>query len=122
MGNKSNFVSLKRILPILIFLLFSVLLSQAQDSRGPVPNTGKKISFYPNPATSYITFDIPPKSFEKGMTLTVFNFLVKKISEKQTVAEKTVVSLTDFSRGTYIYHLVDLSGKVIDTGKFQVSK
>jgi len=120
--NKSNFVSLKRILPILVFLLFSVLLSTAQDSRSPLPNAGKKISFYPNPATSYITFDIPQKNFEKGLTITVFNFLGKKISEKQTVSEKTVVSLTDFSRGTYIYHLVDRSGKVIDTGKFQVSK
>lgn len=122
MENKSNFVSLKRILPILAFLLFSVLLSTAQDSRGPISNASKKISFYPNPATSYITFDIPQKSFQKGLTITVFNFLGKKISEKQTVSEKTVVSLTDFSRGTYIYHLVDRSGKVIDTGKFQVSK
>ncbi len=121
MGNKSNFVSLKRFLPILIFLLFSVLLSTAQDTRNPVP-TAKKISFYPNPATSYITFDIPQKSFQKGLTLTVFNFLGKKISETQTVAEKTIISLTDFNRGTYIYHLVDRSGKVIDTGKFQVSK
>jgi len=99
-----------------------VLFSTAQGSRNPLPNTGKKISFYPNPATSYITFDIPQKSFEKGLTLTVFNFLGKKISETQTVAEKTVVSLTDFNRGTYIYHLADRSGKMVDTGKFQVSK
>lgn len=122
MGNKSNFVSLKRILPILFFLLFSVLCSTAQDSRNPIPNTSKKISFYPNPATSFITFDIPQKNFQKGLTITVFNFLGKKITETQTVNEKTVVSLTDFNRGTYIYHLVDRSGKVIDTGKFQVSK
>jgi hypothetical protein len=100
-----------------------VLYSNAQDSRNPpVPNTGKKISFYPNPATSYITFDIPQKNFQKGLTITVFNFLGKKISETQTVNEKTVVSLTDFNRGTYIYHLVDRAGKMIDTGKFQVSK
>jgi hypothetical protein len=113
---------LNRILPILFFLLFSVLCSTAQDSRNSIPNTGKKISFYPNPATNYITFDIPQKNFQKGLTITVFNFLGKKISETQTVNEKTVVSLTDFNRGTYIYHLVDRSGKMIDTGKFQVSK
>ncbi|HKZ64975.1 MAG TPA: T9SS type A sorting domain-containing protein [Chitinophagaceae bacterium] len=114
---------MKRILPILIFLLFSGLFSHSQDSRSPVTNNaGKKISFYPNPATSYITFDIPQKSFQKGLTLTVFNFLGKKIAETQTVNEKTVVSLTDFNRGTYIYHLIDRSGKMIDTGKFQVSK
>ena len=117
--NKSNFVSLKRILPILI-LLFTVLFSSAQESRNPVP-ASKKISFYPNPATSFITFDLQD-AYQKGVTLTVFNFMGKKMSETQAVNAKTVISLTDYSRGTYIYHLVDRSGKVIDTGKFQVSK
>ena len=111
---------MKRIIPILVFLLFSVLYSTAQDSRSPVPNPGKKVSFYPNPATSFITFNV--QNFQKGLTITVFNFLGKKISETQTVTESTAVSLTDFNRGTYIYHIVDRSGKVIDTGKFQVSK
>ena len=82
---------------------------------------GKIVSLYPNPATSYITFNIQ-KSFQKGLTISVFNFIGKKISETQTETENTVVSLTDFNRGTYIYHIVDRSGKVIDTGKFQVSK
>ena len=95
--------------------------STAQDSRSPILNNGKKVSFYPNPATSYITFSIQ-KDFQKGITITVFNFLGKKISETQTVTENTVVSLNDFNRGTYIYHIVDRSGKVIETGKFQVSK
>lgn len=81
----------------------------------------RKISLYPNPATSFITFDLQ-KNYEKGLTILVFNFLGKKIAERQSVGEKTLLSLTDFNRGTYIYHLVDLSGKVIDTGKFQVSK
>jgi len=53
----------------------------------------------------------------------VFNFLGKKIAEKQSVNEKTLLSLTDFTRGTYIYHLIDqTTGRVIDTGKFQVTK
>ena len=121
MENKSKFVSLKRILPILSILLLSFIASTAQDSRNPLPDGVKKLSLYPNPATSYITFDIQ-KSYQKGLTITVFNFLGKKMSEKQSVTEKTVLSLTDFSRGTYIYHLTDQSGKVIDTGKFQVSK
>ena len=79
------------------------------------------ISIYPNPATSYITFDLQ-KNYEKGLTIVVFNFLGKKITERQSVNEKTQLSLTDYARGTYIYHLVDQSGKVIDTGKFQVAK
>ncbi|MGZ5134816.1 MAG: T9SS type A sorting domain-containing protein, partial [Flavitalea sp.] len=97
---------MKRILPILFFLLLSVLYSTAQDSRSPVTTTGKIVSLYPNPATSYITFNIP-KSFQKGLIISVFNFIGKKISETQTETENTVVSLTDFNRGTYIYHVVD---------------
>ncbi len=116
--NKSNFVSLKRLLPILILLL-TVFYAGAQGTRNPVPV--KKVSFYPNPATSFITFDLQD-NFQQGVVLTVFNFMGKKMSETQAVNAKTVISLTDFSRGTYIYHLVDRGGKVIDTGKFQVSK
>ena len=112
---------MKRILPILSFLLFSVIFSSAQESRNPIPDAGKRMSLYPNPATSYITFDIQ-KINQKGLTIVVFNFLGKKMAEKQSVNEKTLLSLTDFSRGTYIYHLVDPGGKVLDTGKFQVSK
>ena len=112
---------MKRFLPILIFLLFSVIYSTAQDSRGPIPDGGKRISLYPNPAISYITFDVQ-KINQKGLTIVVFNFLGKKMAEKQSVNEKTIMSLTEFSRGTYIYHLVDATGKVLDTGKFQVSK
>jgi hypothetical protein len=101
--------------------LFSAIWSSAQESRGPLSERERKISLYPNPATSFITFDLQ-KNYEKGLTILVFNFLGKKIAERQSVGEKTLLSLTDFNRGTYIYHLVDLSGKVIDTGKFQVSK
>jgi len=38
------------------------------------------------------------------------------------VQEKTTVNLTEFTRGVYVYHLIDASGKIIDTNKFQVSK
>lgn len=112
---------MKRILPILSFLLLSVIYSSAQESRNPIPDAGKRMSIYPNPATSFITFDVQ-KINQKGLTIVVFNFLGKKMAEKQSVSEKTLLSLTDFSRGTYIYHLVDPGGKVLDTGKFQVSK
>lgn len=112
---------MKRILPILSFLLLSAIISSAQESRNPLPERERKLSLYPNPATSFITFDLQ-KNYERGFTIIVFNFLGKKIAEKQSVSEKTLLSLTDFNRGTYIYHLVDQSGKVIDTGKFQVSK
>lgn len=121
--NKSKFVSLKRILLISSIILLSTCFSQAQESRGPggPENNGKILKIYPNPATSYITFDIQ-KSYQRNLTITVYSFLGKKMSETQNVNEKTTLTLTDYNRGMYVYHLTDQSGKVIDTGKFQVSR
>jgi hypothetical protein len=95
----------------------------AQVSRNsPIPeNTVVILKIYPNPATSYITFDFQ-KGFEKGYLIQVYNFLGKKMYESQDLSEKTTLNLSDYNRGVYIYHLVDRGGKVIDSGKFQVSK
>ncbi len=112
---------MKRLIPITLIVLFTALHSQGQDSRGPAQDPGKTVKFYPNPATSYITFDLQ-KTYQKGLTLSLFNFLGKKMHEAQNVNEKTTVSVTDYNRGVYIYYLTDPTGKVIDTGKFQVSK
>ena len=113
---------MKKYLLILSFLLLSTAFVSAQESRLPSQTEIKKLTLYPNPATSFITFDIQ-KNYQKGLTIVVFNFLGKKIAEKQSVNEKTLLSLTDFTRGTHIYHLIDqTTGRVIDTGKFQVTK
>jgi hypothetical protein len=93
--------------------------SGAQETR-PGPG-GTTLSTYPNPATSYITFDIQ-KGYQQGLTITVFNFLGKKMTERTNVPEKMNINLNDYTRGVYIYKVVDQSGKVIDTGKFQVSR
>ena len=112
---------MKRILPIISFILLTAIHSGAQD-RGPLPDAGAMtLKLYPNPATSYITFDLQ-KGYQKGLTITVFNFLGKKMTETPNVNEKTTLSLNEFTRGVYIYHITDQSGKVIDTGKFQVSR
>ena len=112
---------MKRLILILFTGILFTLTSQGQESRGPVQDPGKLVKFYPNPATSYITFDLQ-KNYQKGLTISVFNFLGKKISETPNVNERTTVQLTDYSRGVYIYYLTDATGKVLDTGKFQVSK
>ncbi len=120
--NKSKFVSLKRILPILSFILLIATASGAQVSRA-IPQDGgdKTLKSYPNPATTYITIDIQ-KGYEKGLSIQVFSFLGRKMYETQNVAEKTTIDLSDYNRGVYIYHLRDQSGKIIGSGKFQVSK
>ncbi|MBS1620812.1 MAG: T9SS type A sorting domain-containing protein [Bacteroidetes bacterium] len=114
---------MKKILLILSIILLSSTLSQAQVSRNnPVPD-GQVISLkiYPNPATTYITFDFQ-KGFEKGLLIQVYNFLGKKMYETQDLSEKTTLDLSEYNRGVYIFHLVDRVGKIIESGKFQVSK
>ena len=109
---------------LLIISFIALLSSQAIAAGKPVPgddNQGKVVKFYPNPANSYITFDLQGHH-QKGWTISIYSFLGKKMYESQNVAEKTTVQLTDYNRGMYIFYLTDASGKVIDTGKFQVSR
>lgn len=123
MKNKSKFVSLKRILPILSIILLTAIHSQGQSTRNAPTSdaAGELVKLYPNPATTYITFDLQ-QNYQKGMSIQVYHFLGRKMYETQNVAEKTTVNLNDYTRGVYIYHLRDQSGKLLESGKFQVSK
>lgn len=115
---------MKRVLSILSFILLTATYSQGQSSRSNPATDGadRIIKLYPNPATSYITFDLQ-KANDKGLSIQVYNFLGKKMYENQSVTtEKVTVDLAEFNRGVYIYHLRDLSGKIIESGKFQVSR
>lgn len=113
---------MKRLLIISSIVLFTVATVKAQTSRTPATDPAIMVlKTYPNPATTYIIFDLQ-KGYEKGLSITVFNFLGKKMVETPNVNEKTTLTLTDFNRGVYIYYLSNQSGKVIDTGKFQVSR
>jgi hypothetical protein len=105
-------------------LLLSITTAKSQD-RSPNPAGGepsvKIIKFYPNPATSFITFDFQ-QGYDKSYNLQIYNFIGKKVQEVNNVTPKTTVNLNDFYRGMYIFQLKDKNGKVIDSGKFQVSK
>lgn len=108
---------MKRILPILLIILFSAFNSQGQTRPASDAKIGR---FYPNPATSYINFEVA--QYRKGLTIQVFNFVGKKVFEQPNVQEKTTLDLSQYTRGIYIFHLVDATGKIIDTNKFQVTK
>ena len=113
---------MKRLLIILSIIFFSAQFAEAQNRNNPIPgSTDKVLRFYPNPATSIITFDFV-KSYQKGYLLQVFNFLGKPVFESPNVPVKTTLDLSDFTRGVYIYQLRDQSGKILESGKFQVSK
>lgn len=114
---------MRKILLILSIILLTAIQSEAQSSRSTsgADAVGKIIKLYPNPATSYITFDLQNNS-GKGLSIQVYSFLGKKMYETQNITEKTTVNLSEFNRGVYIYHLRDQSGKIIESGKFQVSR
>jgi dihydroorotase len=79
------------------------------------------IKFYPNPATTYINIELQ-RATQKNSSFQVFNFLGKKVVELQDVTAKTRIDLSTFSRGIYIYQLKDKSGRIVESGKFQIER
>ena len=111
---------MRRILPIVSIILLTAISSQAQTR--PLPDGAEKvIKFYPNPAVSFITFDFQ-KDYDKGYNIQVYSFIGKLVFEAKNVEPRTTVNLSEYNRGVYIYQLRDRSGRVVDSGKFQVAK
>ena len=97
--------------------------SQGQTTPGPISDGADRIiRLYPNPATSYVTFDLQRSGAVRTYTIQVYNFLGKKMYESPAVSQKLTVDLAEFNRGVYIYHLKDQTGKIVESGKFQVSR
>lgn len=105
-------------LSTILLLSFSGKSQDRNPGQEPTPTV---VKFYPNPATSIITFDFQ-SGYDKQLNLQIFNFIGKKVQEINNVTPKTIVNLNDFYRGMYIFQLKDKNGKVVDSGKFQVSK
>ena len=114
----------------ILYILFIALLvtgqvkSQDKSSSSQDQNTEiKVVKFYPNPATSLITFEFKKETEDnKTYSFQVFNFPGKKMYETDNVSSKTVIDLSNFFRGIYIYQLKDQSGRIIESGKFMVVK
>lgn len=112
---------MKRILLITSIILLTANLSFGQSRSLNADGGGSIVRFYPNPATSIINFDFL-KTPEKGYSIQLFSFLGKKMSEVTNLSQRTSINLSDFNRGVYIYQLFDRTGKLVESGKFQVSK
>lgn len=110
---------MRRIFTIVSFIVLMTIQTVAQS----VTNGDDKIvRTYPNPATTYITFDLQ-KNYKPGYSIQIYNgVLGRKMFETNNIQEKTTINLNEFTRGIYIYHLVDASGKIVESGKFQVSR
>lgn len=111
---------MSRILLILFTILLTTIHSQGQAPRNPAPDGDRIVRLYPNPATSYVTFELT--SNERGYSIQVYSFLGKKMLERQNIPQKTTIDLNDFNRGIYMYHLLDANGRIVESGKFQVTK
>jgi hypothetical protein len=81
----------------------------------------KVVKCYPNPATSVINFEFPA-GVEKNSVIQIYSFSGKKITEVPANGNKITVMLDNSSyyRGVYVFRLQDKSGRIVETGKFQV--
>ena len=105
-----------------IILLTTAAHSQSRSGLGSVGTQTSILRFYPNPATAVINFDFQ-KAFDKGYTLQIYNAVLgRKMTEQTNISNKTTIDLGNFTRGVYVYQLYDKTGKLVETGKFQVSK
>ena len=109
------------------YILLSIILlisTQAKSQvRGPMPDTDHKVvkKFYPNPAVSYIIFDLDRES-NQNYTLQIYSFIGKQVKNVTDLSDHTNVNLSDLPRGLYTFQLKDQSGRVTDSGIFQVNK
>ena len=109
-----------------LFLLIITLCGATEGKcqvRLPSSPDGEEVlvKCYPNPAITVINFDFQ-KPFDKIYAFQIFNFLGKKVYESPAAEQRTTVNVSDFFRGVYIFQLKDQTGKILMTGKFQVSK
>lgn len=114
---------MKRILHKLSILTFSLLLliflssTTVYAGSNNNPTQVKIAKCYPNPAVSVINFE-----FSSNVSaLQIYSFTGKKMSDISITSSKITVTLdNNYYRGLYIYQLRDKSGRIIETGKFQV--
>ena len=113
---------MKRFLLFISIILLTAVNSKGQSNREPSPEqTPRIMKFYPNPATTFIKAEFQ-RNFDQGYTLQIINFIGRQVYEAKNVNSTTTLDLSGYNRGVYIYQLKDASGKVVESGKFQVSK
>jgi len=112
----------KRFLILILFLPAAMgAAGQTEAPRDPSGHAGRITRFYPHPATTHIQFDfrLPPGAV---LRLRVFNFMGRKVVDLPRVNPVMRLDLAGFTRGFYIYQLLDVRGRVLESGKFQVER
>lgn len=87
----------------------------------PMNREEKKVQFFPNPATTFLTFEFRelPK---RGSQIQVFSFLGRQVKTIQANAQKVTVNISDLSRGVYVFQVRDPNGRILESNKFQVAQ
>lgn len=106
---------------LLIAMLSFGVLSFTPDYEHPATTKTIVTKYYPNPATSFITFEFQ-KDIDRNYSLQVYNFLGRKMYESPVNSGKITVELNGFNRGMYFFQLRNRGGQILETGKFQVIK
>ncbi len=119
----TTFTTLKKIVYILILFIgiSTTSFSQARPLVSDANTAAKLVNFYPNPATSNITFEFV-KGYENQYSLDVFNFMGKKVYSVKKIPQRISIILDEFYRGIYIFQLRNKNGVIVQSGKFQVVK
>jgi hypothetical protein len=86
----------------------------------PWPNN-RIVRLYPNPSVNWVQVEIP-KGEEGKLTLSIFNFMGRKMQEFRNIPSRIQLNLNEYHRGIYIYQIRNKRGQVIESGKFQVLK
>ena len=102
--------------------LISLCLQAQTQSVSSISVGSNNVKFFPNPAVTVIQFDFSENIDLKNSTFKIFSFIGKKIFETTQLRTRTVVNLNDFTRGVYIFQLIDRNGKVLESSKFVVQK
>ena len=109
----------------LISLLLTTACLRAMADADPwweFPDQTPRISrCYPNPASSQIQFNLR-KPTGSVLRLCVYNFLGRKVADLSRVGSSVRLDLAGFTRGIYIFQLLDAQGRVVESGKFQVER
>ena len=104
----------------LLLMMSLTFCATAQDRQATPPQV--KLKFYPNPATTVINFEFTKPNPETTYTLQVYSFIGKKVSEITITNNRATLSLDNYFRGVYVFQLRDKTGKIVESGKFQVVK
>lgn len=109
---------------LIVTIVFTVAAHSQNQTRNGLPSDVQSaiLKFYPNPATTVITFNFE-KAYDKGYSLQIYNAVLgRKMTEQTNIPDRFTLDLSNYTRGVYVYQLRDKTGKLMETGKFQVSK